>query len=164
MWFYRYFAGLLPVLLLSMSVQAAPVTTLPIPGGYLDVDAIYGTGSKTAYYIMDFGGNGGGKVAYGVRFDAANLTGIDGMNILDTLGPINVSYNNFGSLQVPNLFVESLGNGLYFDSPDYFDPLDPGRFWSLWQGTATGTTINWGFANLGLSGVDKVAGVDTVVD
>jgi len=152
------------MLLMTAAVVAAPVTTLPIPGGYLDVSQYVGSGAKTAYYIIDFGGNGGGKVAYGFRFDSSTLVGIDGMNALDTQGPLNVTYDNFGTT-VPNLFVNSLGidNTLLFDEPDY--NVD-GRYWSLWSGVPGNGTIAWNFANTGLSGVDFLSGnvVDLLTD
>ncbi len=160
---FRIKLSLFTFLIITATASAAPVTTLPLPGGYLDVSQYVGSGTKTAYYILDFGGNGGGKVAYGFRFDSSTLVGIDGMNALDTLGPLNATYDNFGTIMMPNLFLNSLGNGQYFDQPDF--NVD-GRYWSLWSGVPGNGTISWNFANTGLSGVDFLSGnvVDLLTD
>jgi hypothetical protein len=126
---------------------AAPVISIPLPGGYLDVAAYSGTGPNTAYYVFDFGTNGGGKIAYGYRFSAANLTGMDGMNAFAADSLLTATYSNYGNT-MPNLFVNSLAIGANSDNPGA-----GGGYWSLWNGTSTGSNINWGYANNGLSGV-----------
>jgi hypothetical protein len=133
-------------------LYSAPVYSIPLPGGYLDVTAYSGSGPNTAYFVFDFSSNGGGQVAFGYRFSAANLTGIDGMNAFATNGLLTANYSDYGST-MPNLFLNSLAVGSFSDNPGA-----GGGYWSLWNGTATAANISWSFANNGLSGVTAVYG------
>lgn len=147
----RSFCLLVWLLAGSSNLISAPVYEIPLPGGYLDVAAYSGTGPNTAYYVFDFSSNGGGQIAYGYRFSASNLVGMDGMYAFAADNLLTATYIDY-PITLENLFLNSLTIGSNSHSPG------PAGYWSLWNGTANGSSIDWGFASNGLSGVSVIYG------
>jgi hypothetical protein len=148
-------AGVCGLLISVVTAQAAPLYNVPLPGGVLDVEYIAGTGSKTAYFVVDFAGNGGPKHAFGYRFDGTTSVVADGLLAIDAAGGLNTTLSNFGSMSQPNYFIDTLTFGTATDTPNF--SVDS-RYWHYWIGSYTQPNISWTESNYGISGVDFFSG------
>lgn len=104
-----------------------------------DVKYFVGTGTSTAYFVVDFkDGTDDRSYAWGIRFDDNNpITGIDALELLATEEP-NFSFEQSGG------FLDQIA----FNSHDSYDMAYD--YWSLWS-SLDGTNWNmdgWMSANL----------------
>src|SRR3989442_1325175 len=81
--------------LIARSMLAAPALDVPLPGGYLDLQYTAGSGANSAYFIVDFGNNGGQSYAFKYQWPAATQqTPVQALySIINSTGPL-------GSLQI----------------------------------------------------------------
>ena len=139
---------LMATLWTSALVHAAPVMDVPLPGGYLDVEYFAGAGENTAYFVVDFGGNGGDTYAFGYHWNGVQ-TAEDAMFAIAAAGDLSFTTNNFGSVEQPNLFLALVSYGSESDEPDF--GVD-GRFWSYSLGTYAAQNVTWSPSDYGISG------------
>ncbi len=135
-------------------LSAAPVLDHPLPGGYFNAEYFAGTGANTAYFVVDFGGNGGGIHGFGYHWDGTQ-TADNAMLAIDTAGALDMTTNNFGSASQPNLFIDRLTDLPDTDLPDF--SVDS-RFWHFWLGNYDASTVGWSESNYGISGRDFITG------
>ncbi len=133
---------------------ATPVLDHPLPGGYFDAEYFAGTGANTAYFVVDFGGNGGGVHGFGFHWDGTQ-TADKALQLIDAAGSLDATFNNFGTAAQPNLFISRLTDSPNTDQPDF--SVD-GRFWDYFLGTYSASGVNWVESNFGISGRDFVTG------
>ena len=81
---------------LTVAASAAPVLTVPLPGGYFDAEYFAGSGANTAYFVADFGGSGGGVHGFGYHWDGTQ-TADNAMIAIAAAGALDMTYNDFGS-------------------------------------------------------------------
>ena len=112
-------------LFVNVPCFATPVLSVPLPGGYFDAEYFAGSGSNTAYFVVDFGGNGGTSHGFGYRWDGTQ-TADNALLAIDAAGALDMTYGNFGTPAAPNLFIQRLTDPPNTDLPDF--NVD-GRFW-----------------------------------
>ncbi len=95
------------MLLMTAAVAAAPVTTLPIPGGLFWMSHNMSQRNENRYYIIDLAGTMAASRVMAFALIVRPGRDIDGNECARYAGPINVTYDNFGTT-APNLFVNSL--------------------------------------------------------
>jgi hypothetical protein len=124
--------------------------TVPAPGGFLNVEYYVGTGAKTAYFVVDFGGTGGGDYAFGYRFDGEKYAA-DGLLALIGSGPVGgpfkykyTSYPSGNTYTAPvspydNIFTDGFGYKTNYD-----EPADPSvNSWFFWRQLSPPNVSNW---------------------
>ena len=138
------------------------VLSEPLPGGYFDAEYFAGTGAKTAFFVVDFGGNGGSPHGFGYRWDGTQ-TADNALLAIDTAGALDMIYGNFGTAAAPNLFIQKLTDPPNADLPDF--NVD-GRFWDYFQGTYVAANVAWTESSVGISGRDFATGniIQTLAD
>jgi hypothetical protein len=145
------FAFALFFLPFARSSFATPDLAVPIGSGYLNVDYFAGpaNAANTAYFVVDFGGNGGATHAFAYRWDG-NQTPADallGSNGITNAGPLQINATDFGGNS--GLFINSIS-----DPPDSASP-SGNDFWDYWLGTDTAGNVAWTEAtDYGISGID----------
>jgi hypothetical protein len=141
-------------LVLTAVASAAPVLTVPLPGGYFDAEYFAGSGANTAYFVTDFGGSGGGIHGFGYHWDGTQ-TADNAMIAIAAAGALDMAYNDFGSPGQPNLFISKL-----VDPPDQDQPVFnvDGRFWDYFLGTYANSNVSWTESLYGISGRDFTTG------
>jgi hypothetical protein len=147
---------------LTATSSAAPVLSVPLPGGYFDAEYFAGSGANTAYFVTDFGGSGGGIHGFGYHWDGTQ-TADNAMLAIAAAGALDMIYNDFGSPGQPNLFISKL-----VDPPDQDQPnfnVD-GRFWDYFLGTYASNNVSWAESPYGISGRDFTTGdvVQTLIN
>jgi hypothetical protein len=142
--------------------QAAPQLSVPLTGGFFDSEYSAGSGTNTAYFVADFGGSGGGKHGFVYHWNGTQ-TADNAVQAIDAAGSLDASYDNFGSPEQPNLFINRLADPPDVDMPDFGTD---GRFWDYFLGTYSGGTVNWNESPYGISGRDFSTGdvVQTLVN
>ena len=132
----------------SALVSAAPVMSVPLPGGYLDVEYFVGTGANTAYFAVDFAGNGGDTFAFGYQWDGA-ATAADALLAISAVpGGLVMGTTDFGgSLGLGLDRFAYLGN----DHEKTWDAEDQ-RYWKQFEGIYALGNVTWGDTNFGISG------------
>jgi hypothetical protein len=143
-------------LMLSGTAFAAPVNDHPLPGGFLNIDYFAGpaNGANTAYFITDFGGNGGSPHGFGFRWNGTE-TADNAMFAIDAAGALDITTSNFGSAQQPNYFINRMTDLPDNDLPDF--SVDS-RFWHFWTGTYSASNVAWTESQVGISGRDFLTG------
>ena len=131
-----------------------PVLSVPLPGGYFDAEYFTGAGAKTAFFVVDFGGNGGSPHGFGYRWDGTQ-TADNALLALDAAGALDMTYGNFGTAAAPNLFIQRLTDLPNTDLPDF--NVD-GRFWDYFLGTYSVSHVTWTESQAGISGRDFATG------
>jgi PEP-CTERM motif len=141
---------------------ATPVLSVPLPGGYFDAEYFAGTGSKTAYFVVDFDGNGGSPHGFGYHWNGTQ-TADNALLAIDAAGALDMTYGNFGTASAPNLFIQRLTDLPNTDLPDF--NVD-GRFWDYFQGTYAVPNVAWTESSVGISGRDFATGniIQTLAD
>jgi hypothetical protein len=154
--------GLAFVLCLSAkSLLAAPALDVPLPGGYLDLQYTAGSGANSAYFIVDFGDNGGQTYAFKYQWPAATQqTPVQALySIINSTGPL-------GSLQMatgptipvsgPDPQTNYFVNGFAYNSNS--DTPNPAtKSWFLFLGDYATSNVTWGDPDdvfFGISGID----------
>ena len=155
-------AAFLFVCLVALPCIATPVLSEPLPGGYFDAEYFAGTGSNTAYFVVDFGGNGGSPHGFGYHWNGTQ-TADNALLAIDAAGALNMTYGNFGTAAAPNLFIQSLADPPNTDLPDFNTD---GRFWDYFQGTYSAANVTWTESQTGISGRDFTTGniIQTLTD
>ena len=145
------FAFALFLQLFARNSFAAPDLAVPIGSGFLNVDYFAGpaNAANIAYFVVDFGGNGGATHAFAYRWDG-NQTAADallGANGITNSSPLQISATDFGGNS--GLFISSMS-----DPPDSATPAG-NDFWDYWLGTDTAGNVAWAEAtDFGISGID----------
>ncbi len=142
-------------LALCRGVCTAPVTSVPLPGGFLDVQYAAGSGPNTAYFVVDFNdqGNGAGTYAFAYNWDSI-ITPADALFSIESApgnaNNLEMQTSDFGS-SVPNLFVDTFTYGTETATPTFPDT------WTFFLGTYGSSQVTWGNPNdltFGISAVD----------
>jgi hypothetical protein len=151
---FNLLAGFIFATQFALPCFATPVLSEPLPGGYFDAEYFAGTGAHTAYFVVDFGGNGGSPHGFGYRWDGTQ-TADNALLAIDAAGALNMTYGNFGTAAAPNLFIQSLTDPPNTDLPDF--NVD-GRFWDYFQGAYSAANVAWTESSVGISGRDFATG------
>jgi hypothetical protein len=121
---------------------------LPLPGGYLDVEYFAGSGANTAYFAVDFAGNGGDTFAFGYQWDGAATAADALLAISASPGGLVMGTTDFGG---------SLGLGLdrfayLLNDHEQFWSVDDQRYWKQFVGTYALGDVTWAVSDFGISG------------
>ena len=121
------------ILFLSSMLAQSSLAQVFVNGGELDLDGVFGVGSNTSYFVIDFGGNPdsatgpGDTYAFAYQFDDPTkadeaLLALIAESAL-TSAPIEAAFSDFGGgpdgPEDPNLFVDSFTFGEDTDTPDF---------------------------------------------
>ncbi len=149
------------IFLCAAPSKATPISSVPLPGGFLDAQYTAGTGPDAAYFVVDFAGttsSPGGSYAFGYHWDPSltpNPTPADALLAIENAsGPatkLQMLTSDFGTT-VPNLFVDTFTYGTDTATPDFPDT------WTLFLGTYASNQVTWGDPNdltFGISAVDQ---------
>ena len=153
-------AAALAAFLSAASASAGLVTTLD------DIELWAGSGSNRSALVIDWA-DGRDPLAWGYRWDGAATGEEMFMAILAADGRLTAKFNNFGSLEEPNLFVNTIGydrdeDGLSKnDADDSFESsgnfVDDFRFWEYHTAPNSPYTDadgpgTWESSDVGISG------------
>src|SRR5262249_47609266 len=156
-----HFGLALTVCLIARSLLAAPALDVPLPGGYLDLQYTAGSGANSAYFIVDFGNNGGQSYAFKYQWPAASQqTPVQALySIINATGPLGSLQMTTGpSIPVSgpdpqtNYFLNGLGYNGNSDTPN-----PASKSWFLLLGDYSSSNVTWGDPNTvpyGISGID----------
>ena len=121
------------ILILGSMLAQSSSAQVFVNGGELDVAGVFGVGSNTSYFVIDFGGNPdsatgpGDTYAFAYQFDDPTkadeaLLALIAESAL-TSAPIEAAFSDFGGgpdgPEDPNLFVDSFTFGEDTDTPDF---------------------------------------------
>jgi hypothetical protein len=149
------------VLLTARSLLAAPALDVPLPGGFLDLQYTAGSGPNAAYFIVDFGDNGGDPFAFKYHWPAATMpTPVQALyGLISTTGPLG-ALQMFTGPAIPaagpdpatNYFVNGFAYNGQQDSPN-----PATKSWFLFLGDYTASNVVWDDPDnvfFGISGID----------
>ena len=152
----------------SMLAQTSSAQVF-VNGRELDLEAVFGFGSNTSYFVVDFSGSPplatgpGDTYAFGYQFDESTraddaLLGIIGQSA-SSLAPLQATFSDFGGgpdgPTDPNLFVDSFTFGEDTDTPDFdFD----NRFIEVFTGNLNNGSVDFDSADFGLSSITLTGG------
>ena len=157
------------ILFLSSMLAQSSLAQVFVNGGELDLDGVFGIGSNTSYFVVDFAGSPdsatgpGDTYAFGYQFDDPTRADDALLGIIDqsasSLAPLQATFSDFGGgpdgPTDPNLFVDSFTFGEDTDTPDFgFD----NRFIEVFTGNLNNGSVVFDSADFGLSSITLTGG------
>jgi len=125
-----------------------------VNGGVLDLDGLFGIGSNTSYFVIDFGGSPEAtpgprdSYAFGYQYDDPNTTVADALQGLVADGS-GLDFNFGGTPdQGFGLFINSISFGADSDAPDFNLA---SRFWQFFNGELASGNVLWTGSQVGIS-------------
>jgi hypothetical protein len=165
---YKWLAVLLAcggLLSARLAGAAIPVVGVPLPGGFLGVQYVAGSGPDTAYVVVDFSGdpqlgNPNGTYAFAYHWNPAQTTptAADALySVVNTAGAhgslgadVDPPFVSGGADPTANYFVTGFNYGADSDTPDL-----NAHSWFYFTGPYTSQSVSWmSPANYGISGID----------
>ena len=147
---------------ISRAAMAAPALDVPLPGGFLDLQYTAGSGNNKAYFVVDFGDNGGGTFAFKYFWPTNTVaTPVQGLySLINATGPLG-SLSMSTSPTIPiggpnptsNYFLTDFGYS--GNTTGISNPAT--KSWFMLLGDYLSSNVVWGDANTvpyGISGLD----------
>lgn len=139
-------SGIISLVILMNSASAYSIEDLQLEGSY-------GTGSNTAYVVVDFAPYNGQEDSF--AFEAAFDGTIDGIQLLDVIADneSRFSYSAPGGFMNDVWYTDSQGTQYH---SDYVWTDTEQRYWGYWVSDDLGES--WGYSGSGADGTDVTDG------
>ena len=142
------------ILFLSSMLAQSSSAQVFVNGGALDLDGVFGIGSNTSYFVVDFGGTPESantprdSFAFGYQFDDPNSTAADGLLAIESASALEVGTTDFGGDL--GLGLDSFTFGADTDTPDFgFD----NRFFETFVGSLNNGQVDFTSSLFGISSI-----------
>ena len=139
--------------LLNVMAQTshAQVTT---EDGVLELEGLFGIGSNTSYFVVDFGGSPVSATgprdtyAFGYQWDAPDTSAADGLLEIVSQSTLELDTTDFGGDL--GLAINTFSYEGDTDTPDFNED---NRFWTTFVGALTNGEVAWQVSDFGISSI-----------
>lgn len=139
--------------LLSVMAQSSRAQ-VALEDGVLELEGLFGIGSNTSYFVIDFGGSPlsatgpRDSYAFGYQWDAPDTSAADGLLEIVSQSTLELDTTDFGGDL--GLAINTFSYEGDTDTPDF--NVD-NRFWNTFIGTLSNGDVAWQVSDFGISSI-----------
>lgn len=139
--------------LLSVMAQSSRAQ-VALEDGVLELEGLFGIGSNTSYFVIDFGGSPlsatgpRDSYAFGYQWDAPDTSAADGLLEIVSQSTLELDTTDFGGDL--GLAINTFSYEGDTDTPDF--NVD-NRFWNTFIGTLSNGNVGWQVSDFGISSI-----------